>query len=259
MQCERLLDYIAILNNKTPKGHLLLVAAPDTHQESQIKIRIAAEVAFETVDLLSVPWPVVAHTSKVEAVNYTWYQGMIHATRCYQNPVLYIEPDCVPLRPHWLEELALVYYDQPKRYLGSMLSTNDGKIKCLSRVAIYPRGAGGELKEFCAAKLPFEVAAGNFIIPRAGKSRLFQQSPFSSTTDRDVIRDDAVLLHSDKESVLLSELIEQAMKPITIVSGESNGADDHVPVVCGDDPEPSDRRTRAWKEWRDRQPALTNS
>lgn len=256
---ERLLDLLALYRKKQPVGDLLLVAAPDTHQETRLKIRIAAEVAFEHVELLEVGWPKVAHTSKTEVINDLWHQGMTHATRCYQWPVLWLEPDVVCLRPHWLEELEMVYFNQAKRYLGSILSSGDGKVKALSRVAIYPRGAAGEMKEFTAGKLPFELAAGPTIVPRAGKSKLFQQTPFGSTTDRSVIRPEAVLLHSDKESVLLSALIDEYSRPPclptpgnAIEEAEQSSPNGEVKVTMEQDPEPTDKRTNAYKRWKER-------
>jgi hypothetical protein len=259
---ERLLDWCAILNGKIPKGDLLLVAAPDLHQEIKLKTRIAAEVAFAHVELLEVGWPVVAPTSKAESLNHLFYTAATHAARCYQNPFLWLEPDCVPLRASWLDELAAAYYAQPRRYMGSILASADGTVKRLSRVAIYPRGAGGELKEFTAGKTPFDIASGPMVIPRAGKSRLLQQLAYTSTTERSAIRPDAVLLHSDKESVLLSALIDEfstPRQPLTSPS-ESEGRATDEPVAAGEaenDPEPSDRRTREWRHWNERQQSLT--
>jgi hypothetical protein len=258
MQAERLLDYIAILNQKQPRGHCLLVAAPDTHAETQTKIKIAAEVAFESVELLAVPWPAVAHTSKVEAVNYLFHSAMSHAARCYQWPALWLEPDCTVLKASWLDELAEAYWNQPKRYLGSILSSADGKTRSLSRVAIYPRGAGGELKEFCAGKVPFEMSAASMIVPRAEKTKLFQQLAFTAETDRKLIRDNAVLLHHDKQAVLLSALIDEATKRPAI-SLEPTGIvrDNHLTKFTIDNTDPCamDKRTKEYKQWKAAQPA----
>lgn len=213
VQAERLLDLCAIYHNKTPKDSILIAAAPDLHGEIKTKLRIAAEIGFASVEVLEVGWPKVAHTAKLEAVNDLWYQSAIHAARCYQWPFLFLEPDAVPLRATWIQELCHAYYDQPKRYMGSVLASADGKLSCLSRVAIYPRGSGGELKEFCAGKADFTLAAGSIVVPRAGKSRLFQQLAFDANTERSKIREGAVLLHSDKEGVLLSQLIDEATPP----------------------------------------------
>lgn len=258
MAAERLLDLLAIYRNKQSVGEILLAAAPDTHQETRAKIRIAAEIGFASVDLLEIGWPAVAPTTKAESVNRLWFEAATHATRCYQWPMLWLEPDSIALKPSWLEELTHAYFNQGKRYFGSIRSSNDGKIKCLSRVAVYPRGAAGELKEFTAGKIPFEVASGGVVVPRAGKSKLFQQTPFTSTTDRAVIRPEAVLIHHDKESVLLSALIDEYSRPpvqttpanaIKEHPGTANGA---VTVTIEGDPEPVDKRTKAHKEWKQR-------
>ncbi len=269
IQAERLLDYIAILNSKVPRGHCLLAAAPDTHAETQTKIKIAAEVAFESVELLAVPWPAVAHTSKTEAINFLWWSAATHAARCYQWPFLWMEPDCVPLRNTWIGELEAAYYDQPRRYMGSILASPDGKNRSLSRVAIYPRGAGGELKEFAAGKVPFEMAAASMIVPRAEKTKLLQQLAFTAETDRKLIRDNAVLLHHDKQAVLLSALIDEASKPkparmVELTNGvieEMRGQTDFTqPNPAWTTPPPTvDKRTKEYKEWKAKQIATGNA
>jgi hypothetical protein len=249
IQGERLLDLIAIQNNKQPRGHLLIAAAPDLHAETTTKLKIAAEVAFESVELLAVPWPAVAHTSKTEAVNYLFYSAATHAARCYQWPFLWLEGDAVPLKASWLDELTEAYWNQPKRYLGSILASPDGKTRSLSRVAIYPRGAGGELKEFAAGKVPFEIAAASMIVPRAEKTKLLQQLAFTAETDRKLIRDNAVLLHHDKQAVLLSALIDEASKPKLDPNPDGQFTTGGIRIPTPDRTEPKDKRTREWKEW----------
>jgi hypothetical protein len=192
---------------------------------------------------------------------------------------LWLEPDCVPLRIYWLNELATVYYAQPKRYLGSILSSPDGKLRHLSRVAIYPRGAGGELKELCASKTPFELAAGALIVPRAGKTKLIQQLRFTAETDRASIRSEAVLIHGDKEAVLLSRLIDEASKPKQDSQHQFEGPNGGSPILLlntakavnvgpppvteptypirQQPPLPLDKRTKEYKAWKAAQPVTT--
>lgn len=254
VQAERLLDLCAIYANKIPRDSILIAAAPDLHGEVKTKLRIAAEIGFASVEVLEVGWPKVAYTTKSEGTNNLWFEAAIHAARCYQWPFLWLEPDAVPLRATWLDELTAAYYAQGKRYFGSVMS--DGKLSCLGRVAIYPRGSGGELKEFCAGKAAFELAAGNIVVPRSGKTKLIQQLAFTKDTERSKIREGAVIAHHDKEGVLLSQLIDEASSsaqpPITI----PEVAEILSPMVLPD-PEPPDKRTRAWKEWSARQPLPT--
>lgn len=212
VQAERLLDLCALYHQKCPKDSILIAAAPDLHGETKTKLRISAEIGFASVEVLEVGWPKVAYTTKSEGTNNLWYEAAIHAARCYQWPFLWLEADAIPLRATWLDELTAGYYAQGKRYFGSVLASSDGKLSCLSRVAIYPRGSGGEIKEFCAGKAAFELAAGSIVVPRAGKTKLIQQLAFDANTERSKIREGAVLIHSDKDGVLLSQLIDEASK-----------------------------------------------
>lgn len=208
-QAESLLDYIAALGGKKPSGAILIVAAPDVHEESRIKLRIAAEIGFESVEVLALPWPKQeTPMTKPEAINYLFSQGAQHVSQCYKTPFIWLEADALPLKADWRERFWLSYQSQPKRYMGSIMKDPASRL-ALSRVAIYPVGAAYDTHIFCQQKIPFELAAMEELVKRATKTTLIQQLPFGANTERSKIREDAVLLHSDKESVLLTALREE--------------------------------------------------
>lgn len=207
-QAEHLIDFISNLNGKEQLPHCVLVVAPDVHGEIEKKVTISAEVAFETVDKIKVGWKEGSNNAKYEQINHLFFTAARQMAMRYKRPWLWLEPDCVPLHKGWLLSLSMTYDSQPKRYLGSHMADSTGR-KSLNRVAIYPPDAINDLGRFIEAQNFFEIQAGDIIVPCSNKTTLLQQLPFTANTDPSKIRKDAVLLHGDKQSVLISLMREQ--------------------------------------------------
>lgn len=225
VQAEALCDYMAILKNKQPSGYLLLAFNHDVHAEMQTRIRIAAEIGFETVDVFVCP-KYDGHKGKAEAVNWFFQKTSGYIARTYKLPFLFFEPDCVP-NPSggtgdWIQTLSDAYCEQPKLYMGSILSDAE-KRKCIGRVGVYPRGAAQDLQPHFEAKHPFEIAAGEPLVAKTSKTRLIQMLPILDPKDREKVRPDAVLLHGDKSGILLSALRDEAVNRFPV----------HVETVTG--------------------------
>jgi len=204
IQAERLCDWIYCLGGNKPSGHVLLLPDSEVHAELQMKVRLAADIAFETVSLVVADR--FARIGKPERINNLIRCASLTVSRSYRLPWLWLEPDCVPLKPDWREQLVTAYYSQPKRFMGPVLKGpgKDGAEQfVLGRTAVYPIGATMDLEPYCHALGPFNVAAGNVLVDRASKCRLFQQMGYNHETDYDKIRDDAVLLHADKTGQLI--------------------------------------------------------
>lgn len=237
VQAEALCDYMALLKNKQPTGYLLLAFNHDVHAEMQTRIRIAAEIGFETVDVFVCP-KYDGHKGKAEAVNYFFQKVAGHLARTYKLPYFWFEPDCVPLTADWLQNLSDVYCEQPKLYMGSILSDAE-KRKCIGRVGVYPRGAAQDLQPHFEAKHPFEIAAGEPLVAKTSKTRLIQMLPILDPKDREKVRPDAVLLHGDKSGILLSALRDEAINNAGIkvkdgfIQSENDGTVTTTPTMHG--------------------------
>lgn len=201
---EKLIDWMFSLNSRKKLGHCLLVPSTDCHAELITKVQISAEVAFESAMFHNDPSP--TDGSKSQRINNKFMAASEHIAKHFKWPFLWLEPDCVPLKPSWLDELADAYAAQPKRYMGPILKyTNPDRI-CLSRVAIYPSDAVTDLGSHCKSNMPFNIAAGDGLVSMAGKSTLFQQLDYRDEADKAKIRPNAVLLHHDKKGQLASFL-----------------------------------------------------
>jgi hypothetical protein len=195
-RAELLLDLIYQLDRRETKGSCLLIFAPEVHEESKTKLKVAAELAFESVDVHEVKQLITVGKEKGAAVHAMFMQAANFIAPTYRFPWLWLEPDCMPLVPNWREKLADTYDRQPKRYLGRRLQA-DGNI-FMSRIGIYPVNV---LNDVELANLS-QVAYHASIVSKATNSPLFQEAQIQAAAEVNKIRPDAVLLHSDKSGVL---------------------------------------------------------
>ena len=219
---ERLCDWIFHLSGRTTKGHALLVAAADVHKEMCAKIAIAAEVAFETSELIVAPESRAPSPAVVG--NQLFKFAGEYVVRHFQSPWLWLESQCVPLKSNWQEHLLLAYNSQPKRYMGSHLrfsaaTPNAPEKLCLSPCSVYPSDAIGDLQPYCDTAAPFQIAAAPQILARSTKSRLIQELAYDG--DNAKVRPDACVLNGDKSGALIEHLRaalapdESAQIPVT--------------------------------------------
>lgn len=204
---ERLVDWIYELENRRQHGHCLLVSAHNVHDEMRLKMKLAAEVAFESSDLV-----VLGKESRTptEGTNNLFQETAKFVSQHYRWSWLWLEPDCVPLRTGWREQLLLAYNAQPRRFMGPHLrfSQKTGDKLTLGRIAVYPTDAVTDLAPYCGSIIPFNQIAGDVIVPRSTKSRLIQETRWQPGAE---VRSDAVLLHSDKSGLLIQQFRESAM------------------------------------------------
>lgn len=206
-QAERLLDLIAAMRGRKPEGTILLVAAPDTHAESHKRIQIAAKVAFELVAFLPIGWPENAPKSKEAGTNWIFREAARFIGTNYRTPFLWLEPDSIPLRPSWLAEISTAYDRQIKRCMGAWLGNPAGS-KFMDRVGVYPADYHQDINSADLDGGPLNFQAGETLIRKASKSKLFQVLTIDALTADEKIREDAAVIHGDKQGILLSRLIE---------------------------------------------------
>jgi hypothetical protein len=174
-QAERLCDYIYHLADRNQGKSCLLIPAADVHPEMRLKVRLAAEVAFEQVNLYATKGATIDEAAKYVASNY-------------KSPWLWLEPDCVPLEKGWSFELAQAYDSQPKKFMGAYCKNGDSSMY-LARQSVYPA--------------QIESARTGDIEVYSTKCRLIQIGKYDGM---DKIRPDAVLFCSDPTGKLMADL-----------------------------------------------------
>jgi hypothetical protein len=215
-RAEQLIDMIFQLEDRQAKGHCLLVCSPDVHPEMRAKLKISASLAFESVELFD----------QIEIITLTKHEQCIemlrqtakHIFNNYTWPWLWLEPDCLPLVPGWLDKLASTYENQPRRYMG--LKMQSSGITFLSRLAIYPYNALVDIEQAVAVGTPLDQITVN----KSLNCRMFQWLAVNELSDSEKVRPDAVLLHHDKRGVLLDWVINKAApKPVETIAVKPRG------------------------------------
>jgi hypothetical protein len=172
-EAERLLDFCFRLSGRIQSGSCLLIAPASLHEEFRIKVRLAAEVAFSHVDMTT-------------AADNHFAAAASKVRDAYKEPWLFIESDCVPLRPDWIDQLSNAYDAQPKKFMGAHVKDADGKL-FLARQSVY-------------------AADFNPALERLGASTKCRMVQHGAYTKREDIRPDAVLFCSDKAGELIKSL-----------------------------------------------------
>ncbi len=206
-QCEQLLDFIFAQNDRQQlRAHVLLVNAPGVDKEMVERIKISAEVAFTGVHQLEIRALADDRAPKYKAVNNVFTQSATHIHKCFRWPFCWFEPDTVPTGAGWLPRLVAAYGSQPKVYFGPRLKIETpGKPDAflMARTAVYPVNA---ITDMPASDAPFEIASAVNVFPKFTITKLIQQTVINNEGDLAKVREDAILVHGDKNGFLRRKL-----------------------------------------------------
>lgn len=219
---ENLLDLIYKQSGRLTRGHVLLAIAAGVHVEMRERLRISASLAFVGVHELEIRPLADAKLPKTAWVNSVFRQCAEHIKAIYHWPFLWLEPDTTPVRADWMVALERAYHSQPKGFFGTQMKvmTPEGKppVFFMARCGVYPPSAIDDypVTEFRA---PYELAVAPKVIPRLTATKLIQQLAIHTEADLDKVRDDAILVHGDKQGLLLRKIaalgdVEPAGEPV---------------------------------------------
>lgn len=169
---RELVSWMAELN--TPRAAAILLAADSTvPRETIVEIAEIAKKTFQFVKTMLVPvsaggWP----------PNKMFLAITNQINEQYRLPFFWMEPDCIPLTPGWLEELENEYGECPKRFMGPIIQqdSNPGLPKeHLTGCSIYPSDAYLLFKGMEAVKSgqqAWDMAGAALIVPRSMNTNL---------------------------------------------------------------------------------------
>jgi len=142
---------------------------------------------------------------------------------------LFLEPDCVPLCPGWLDKIDIHYRVKGARYLGQVVPCNKPGMpeKHFTGVGVYPANAILNLEWAIRrkAELAFDISTAEILVPIATHCDLFQHLwgevgnpptfaeraiPGTATFSLDYLRPNAVLFHRTKDGKLIELLRKRA-------------------------------------------------
>ena len=176
-KAENLLDFIFALNGKKSSGHILLVAANGVHAEPKERIKISAQLAFETMEIIELP---AFEGDKVKKIGGAFKVVASHIYFNYRCNFIWLEPDCTPTTPKYLTRLLALYDNQIKRFLGGY------------RVAIFPNDSHNMVGR------PMDFALT--------RTDAIQEIAINSESDLPKVSKEALLVHGDKSQILLNSL-----------------------------------------------------
>jgi hypothetical protein len=215
-----------------------IVADADTPAGPVFKLRFEAQQCFKSVSVISTERPIKGWP---QGPNELFLTAARHAST-RNTHWLFLEPDCVPLCPGWLDKIDIHYRAKGARYLGQLVPCNKPGLpeKHFTGVGVYPSYAILNL-EWSIRKNPdiaFDISTAAVLVPKATHCDLFQHLwgevgnpptfahqgiPGTSTFGLSYLRKDAVLFHRTKDGKLIDLLRRR--------HGVLNDQVDHRPFI----------------------------
>ena len=237
---KRLLLWMEELHGKYSRNAILLVADNDVPLPAKKELNEISKNLFGQAETMLVDVP-QGQQGRILGGNQMFYNASRQVQECYRLPFLWLEPDCVPLKRMWLEELTKEYNASPKRFLGQF--TRQGPELTaryyLPACSVLPNNAhellitGPRIKGWTK---PWDHESAALTIARAQNTTLIQdhygdlESPPTFSNDAGAhpsnclstafIRKEAVLFHRAKDSSLIDLLrggpkAKAPLKPIS--------------------------------------------
>ncbi len=253
-RAEATLDWCYQLGNRIKRDHILLAFDADCSPEQRERIKLTADLAFLSVQELVVPRIGTAEkpASQVARNNNAFLAAAEFCQKSFRIPWLFLEGDCTPTNPDWLENIAKSYDAQPLRYMGVHLKPTEESVeRFLFRIAVYHMGAFNDMVKVCGEnpETPFEMSGGKNIAGRSTKCRLFQPLKVLDESDFSKVWPEAQIVCGDLTGALIEHYRELGVhlpgmkfRSETVLDYHPNGV---VPIIHVRQPEKVDGRTKA--------------
>jgi len=201
------------------KAHdCLLVADAAVQWSDCLRAQELAQDCFKSVELICTDQPLLGWPS---AANAMFLLSASHlASR--RQPFFWCEPDCIPLRAGWLDDLERDYLLRGKPFLGALVRSTQVGLPpvSLGGCAVYPFDAAERLRAFCSGTRAWDVASAEAVVPFSSDTKLIHhfwgqpqlaptfalhKTPESSinTFTLEHIRKDAAVFHRNKDGSLI--------------------------------------------------------
>lgn len=219
LAAHRLFEWMAELDGRQTNHSLVLLASTGMEQNKIHAVSVMAKLAFEKVETImprqanEQGWPISA--------NHLFLSAQHFISRSIRTPFLWIEPDCVPLVPKWLDALSNEYDEADKPFMGCVYELPWPHV---TGCAIYP----ANVEKYSPGILTPGVRAWDMVdtettIANAHHSLLFHHEwgnfkyniapSFPSQASMKLLRKGAVLFHRCKDGSLIDRLRERREYP----------------------------------------------
>lgn len=213
-----LLDWMLELDGRHTNHTLLLVASCSMDQKLVDYVNAAGHRAFQTATLVKTtqpderPWP--------HAPNTMFKCTLAFVKKHHRSHFWWNEPDCIPLKPGWLDSLETEYIQSNQPFMGRIV---DRPFRHLTGCAIYPANVIRYNPAIAKANhIPWDCVDPLTTLRQAHHTDLIQHEwgdyitntplPFKTVKDLEVIRLGAVVFHRNKNGDLIKLLRKQRSK-----------------------------------------------
>jgi hypothetical protein len=227
---RKLINWMADLQLNYAKHSCLLVADNDVPNDEKLDIMNLVKPLFASVDTMIVRVPAEKQSWPL-APNIMFASAARQVQEVYKLPWFWLEPDAVPLRAGWLNELASDYAASAKRFMGSFIPAEnqpDMPPVHMAGCAIYPPDAFSGMERILkdTPTKAFDIALAGYTIPRAANNIKMQHywgqrdlSPSfrkeatvldpKNVLTLDFLKSSSVLFHRNKDGSLIDLLQDQ--------------------------------------------------
>lgn len=227
------------------KSHsIILMPAKGVNSDAPKELAIRA---FGSVSILQDAEGIDGHPA---GPNSMMRQAIWHCQMASIGPWTFMEPDCIPLVPGWLDQWEMEYRAHGKPFMGELRPAHDVTPEYLTGNMVLPPTAltlapmlarKGLSRE--GVELAFDIVSASQTLPQAHLTKLLQQVPknadgssitFPDFASLGIIRDGAVLFHPCKDGSLVKQL--RARKKSR---GELDSSQSHKLASAGSIPAPA--------------------
>lgn len=222
------LGWMRELDGQHTRHQCVLVGSKGMNRDKLDAVHAAARGAFQTVHFIQpfMPdergWPMSCNTLFKAAASYI--------EQTLNLPWFWNEPDCIPLKPAWLDALEADYLGCRKPFMGTMFSKPWPHI---TGTAVYPPSVRRHSQKMALASIkPWDVIDAVEIIRKAHQTQLIQHSwgdvatntppTFPNLESLKQIRPQAVVFHRCKDGSLIKRLRERSGRRHYDESGRLN-------------------------------------
>lgn len=167
----RLLAWVKSLGG-CPNHSLLLVADRAVHWATGMELLEAGNRAFRSASFITTKESVIGWP---KGANALW---RLAAEQCHNDhvPFLWMEPDAIPIKPDWADEIQKMYETCNKPFMGRFYRCDNPGLpsKLMSGIAVYPENAIELLGKHTQGDQAWDVAAASEVLPQAFNSALIQ-------------------------------------------------------------------------------------
>lgn len=214
---RRLLNWISLLDGKLQHDALIACDAAVPYREAletrDEARRIFREVKFTTNQVSVTGWKEGSYSLFCAATKFI--------AEKWPQPFLIVEPDCVPLRKGWLDEIEAEYQKCGKSFLGCIYDCTQPGLpnRLMSGIAVYPADTATRLPK---KSLPvhWDVDGAEVMVNEGAHTRLIQHffgkhllpptfvdtirhGAAENALTRDFIPPETALFHRNKDQTLM--------------------------------------------------------